>query len=57
MDMATPVNVPGTNTEYPNWQRKLTHSLEEMFSNEWVNRLIKDLDEGAKRHEKRVQPS
>ena len=49
LDMATPVNVPGTNTEYPNWQRKLTHSLEEMFSDEWVNRLIKDLDRRRKK--------
>jgi 4-alpha-glucanotransferase len=30
--MADPVNVPGTSTEYPNWQRKLTHTLEEIFS-------------------------
>jgi 4-alpha-glucanotransferase len=32
LDMADPVNVPGTSTEYPNWQRKLTHTLEEIFS-------------------------
>lgn len=44
LDMATPVNVPGTNTEYPNWQRKLTRSLEAMFSDDGINRLIKDLD-------------
>src|SRR5471030_2620484 len=48
LDMATPVNVPGTNTEYPNWQRKLTHTLDEMFSDAWVNRLIKDLDRRRK---------
>ena len=26
-----PVNVPGTNTEYPNWRRKLTRDLEDIF--------------------------
>lgn len=48
LDMDTPVNVPGTNTEYPNWQRKLTRSLEDMFSDPWINRLIKDLDRRRK---------
>jgi len=48
LDMATPVNVPGTNTEYPNWQRKLIRSLDEMFSDDWINRLIKDLDRRRK---------
>lgn len=44
IDMAEPVNVPGTNTEYPNWRRKLSHSLEVMFADRQVNRLLKDLD-------------
>ncbi|MBJ3815618.1 4-alpha-glucanotransferase [Shimwellia pseudoproteus] len=44
LDMATPVNVPGTSDEYKNWRRKLTHSLEAMFDSAQVNRLIKDLD-------------
>src|SRR5471032_3534215 len=48
LDMDAPVNIPGTNTEYPNWQRKLTRSLEEMFSDAWINRLIKDLDRRRK---------
>ena len=26
-----PVNVPGTNSEYPNWLRKLTRDLEDIF--------------------------
>ncbi len=39
-----PVNVPGTSDEYPNWRRKLSHTLEEMFADEQVNKLIKDLD-------------
>ena len=44
LDMAAPVNVPGTSDEYPNWRRKLSHTLEEMFADERVNKLIKDLD-------------
>ncbi|KZN48059.1 4-alpha-glucanotransferase [Pseudoalteromonas luteoviolacea] len=27
-----PVNIPGTNTEYPNWRRKLNHELTEIFA-------------------------
>lgn len=44
LDMDAPVNVPGTSDEYPNWRRKLSHTLEEMFGDEQVNKLIKDLD-------------
>jgi len=36
--------VPGTSSEYPNWRRKLSHTLEEIFADEQVNKLIKDLD-------------
>ncbi len=28
LGMAEPVNVPGTNTEYPNWQRKVSQTIE-----------------------------
>ncbi|KZN61162.1 hypothetical protein N473_22735 [Pseudoalteromonas luteoviolacea CPMOR-1] len=28
---AFPVNIPGTNKEYPNWRRKLNHELNELF--------------------------
>lgn len=44
LDMADPVNIPGTSTQYPNWRRKLSHTLEEMFADRQVNRLLKDLD-------------
>jgi 4-alpha-glucanotransferase len=30
LGMADPVNVPGTDHEYPNWQRKLSAGIEEM---------------------------
>jgi 4-alpha-glucanotransferase len=38
LGMIDPVNVPGTDTEYPNWQRKLTADIEEMAAR-------RDLDE------------
>lgn len=44
LDMQEPVNIPGTSDEYPNWRRKLTRTLEDMFADDDVNKLIKDLD-------------
>ena len=44
LDMADPVNIPGTSDQYPNWRRKLTETLEEMFADPRINRLLKDLD-------------
>jgi 4-alpha-glucanotransferase len=34
LGMVDPVNVPGTDREYPNWQRKLTADVEEMAGRE-----------------------
>ena len=48
LEMASPVNIPGTSTEYPNWRRKLTVTLEQMFADAQVNKLIKDLDKRRK---------
>ncbi|WP_439291914.1 MULTISPECIES: 4-alpha-glucanotransferase [Rahnella] len=48
LDMDLPVNVPGTNTEYPNWQRKLTRTLEEMFGDEHIDALLADLSKRRK---------
>lgn len=48
LQMAAPVNIPGTSTEYPNWRRKLSTSLEAMFADDGVNKLIKDLDKRRK---------
>ena len=31
LGMLEPINIPGTFDEYPNWTRKLTHTLEELF--------------------------
>ena len=48
LQMSAPVNIPGTSTEYPNWRRKLSTTLEAMFADEGVNKLIKDLDKRRK---------
>lgn len=38
--LESPVNVPGTSTEYPNWQRKLTVPLEVLFKEAQVQTLL-----------------
>ncbi|SKA67022.1 4-alpha-glucanotransferase [Succinivibrio dextrinosolvens DSM 3072] len=38
-----PVNIPGTNTEYPNWRRKLTADLEFIFDMEHVKTMTKEM--------------
>lgn len=37
--MDNPVNIPGTVNEYPNWRRKLSMNLDQLFAREEVNRL------------------
>jgi 4-alpha-glucanotransferase len=44
LGMAEPVNIPGTSYQYKNWRRKLSTSLEKMFADGEVNKLLKDLD-------------
>lgn len=53
LDMAAPVNIPGTSDQYPNWRRKLTVGLEEMFANPQVDTLLKNIN----KHRKRPQPA
>ncbi|ATG02833.1 4-alpha-glucanotransferase [Lelliottia amnigena] len=48
LGMAEPVNIPGTSYQYKNWRRKLSTTLEKMFADEGVNKLIKDLDKRRK---------
>lgn len=43
-----------TSTEYPNWRRKLSVTLEQMFADERVNKLIKDLDKRRKAASKKA---
>jgi 4-alpha-glucanotransferase len=48
LEMAAPVNIPGTSYQYKNWRRKLSTTIEAMFADETVNKLIKDLDKRRK---------
>ena len=43
LQMDKPVNVPGTSNEYKNWQRKLTRNLDDIFNNDDIKHLLKDL--------------
>ncbi|MGL9724072.1 4-alpha-glucanotransferase [Sodalis sp. (in: enterobacteria)] len=40
LQMATPVNVPGTTDAYPNWRRKLTRDLETLFNDPEIIQLL-----------------
>ncbi len=44
LDMALPVNVPGTTDQYPNWRRKLTREVAEMFDDPTIIRLLKEVN-------------
>lgn len=43
LQMDMPVNIPGTSEEYPNWRRKLSVDLEDIFAKPEVNQLTHDL--------------
>jgi 4-alpha-glucanotransferase len=45
LQMDKPVNIPGTFKEYPNWQRKLTRNLQDIFSDPELNKLALELTE------------
>lgn len=42
--MIDPVNVPGTDTEHPNWQRKVSVSLPDIFSNPGAKDILAAMD-------------
>ncbi|ADU71002.1 4-alpha-glucanotransferase [Pantoea sp. At-9b] len=46
LGMTSPVNVPGTVEQYPNWRRKISVTLEVMFAEEEVQRLLKGVSAG-----------
>ena len=48
LDMATPVNVPGTIDAWPNWRRKLSATLDEMFSDPKVEALLAEVNRSRK---------
>ena len=48
LQMDKPVNIPGTFKEYPNWQRKLTRNLQDIFVDPTLNELAFALTEARK---------
>ncbi|QGY30863.1 4-alpha-glucanotransferase [Pantoea cypripedii] len=48
LGMDSPVNVPGTVEQYPNWRRKLGVTLETMFADGEVQRLLKAVSAGRR---------
>jgi 4-alpha-glucanotransferase len=46
--MSDPVNVPGTDTEHANWQRKVTESLADIFSSPETKDILAALDTARK---------
>lgn len=43
LQMDKPVNIPGTFKEYPNWKRKLSRNLEDIFEDDAIVALAKNL--------------
>jgi len=41
--MSTPVNIPGTSNEYPNWRRRLTDNIDAILQRQDVLQLIADI--------------
>jgi 4-alpha-glucanotransferase len=48
LEMDKPVNIPGTFNEYPNWRRKLTRNLQDIFNDSSFNDLAANLTEARK---------
>lgn len=45
LNMLEPVNIPGTSMEYPNWRRKLSHTIEAIFENQAINQLLDTIEQ------------
>lgn len=43
LQMNTPVNIPGTSTEYPNWRRKLLDNIDAILQRSDVKAIIADI--------------
>lgn len=52
LEMDKPVNIPGTFKEYPNWRRKLTRNLQDIFNDRSLNDLAANLTEARQRASK-----
>jgi len=47
--IAASVNISGTSDEYPNWRRKLSVTLEALFSAPGTEALLRDLTARSRR--------
>ncbi len=43
LELDTPVNVPGTSTEYPNWRRRLTRNISEILEDSANQTFLKNI--------------
>lgn len=43
VQLETPVNIPGTSTEYPNWRRKLPENIEAILAHQDVQQLVSEI--------------
>lgn len=46
LEMDKPVNIPGTFMEYPNWRRKLSRNLEDIFADQDIQSLSVSIEAG-----------
>ncbi len=49
LEMEKPVNIPGTSSEYPNWRRKLSKNINEIFANPKLHELASQMTEARVR--------
>lgn len=55
--LESPVNIPGTDKEYPNWRRKLPVTLEELFASKDTRQMLAAVKETRDRgHEAEARP-
>ncbi len=40
LEMEKPVNIPGTTDQYPNWRRKLSQTVQEIFAKDGVEQML-----------------
>jgi 4-alpha-glucanotransferase len=52
LEMDKPVNIPGTFNEYPNWRRKLSQNLQDIFDDRSLNHLAANLTEARQQASK-----
>ncbi|MFT6779309.1 MAG: 4-alpha-glucanotransferase [Paraglaciecola sp.] len=52
LEMDKPVNIPGTFNEYPNWRRKLSQNLQDIFDDSSLNHLAANLTEARQQASK-----